>query len=468
MQTRSDTLKNYCQKNNVELCDEYIKIEKKTQISFKCVDCNVKHNKSYDAFIYGTGPYCKTCLRNKKNNDYKYNKSNLLNLLNLLKIVHNNEYNGCIVNRNTRVTGNCKTPDCINKFDTSYRELHEKQNEGYCKICTNNTKAIKVSKTKREQRKLLKYEESFASHPKSKYFANTDTNKNENGELVKTTEIPRGTHDIHDFNCDCGHTFPCRIAKVVFGRWCPYCCEPPKKLCGDKDCKRCFNKSCASNAFMVSHWNIYKNKLPDRYKDDVKINNICKENPANIINYILKRGDTIIWLNCGVCKKPFKSCAKSVDKGCGCGFCKNKTEKKIEKMLKLHNVNAHHEFKPPEFVSDELKRKRFDFYIEQNKIIIELDGEQHFIQVKLFKKPLAEVQELDRLKMQEANKHGYSFIRIYQPDVHFNRYEWDSKIIQSIEKIIKDGIVQNIFISSGKEYECFPQTNFQHSYLICS
>ena len=60
----------------------------------------------------------------------------------------------------------------------------------------------------------------------------------------------------------------------------------------------------------------------------------------------------------------------------------------------------------------------FDFCIEEFKIIIELDGLQHFKQVSNWQSPET-IQSTDKYKMRLANKHGYSVIRIFQPDYFF-------------------------------------------------
>ena len=63
----------------------------------------------------------------------------------------------------------------------------------------------------------------------------------------------------------------------------------------------------------------------------------------------------------------------------------------------------------------------YDFVIEEYKVIIELDGIQHFKQVSNWDSP-EETQLRDKYKMEKANANGYSVIRILQDDVYNDKY----------------------------------------------
>lgn len=89
----------------------------------------------------------------------------------------------------------------------------------------------------------------------------------------------------------------------------------------------------------------------------------------------------------------------------------------------------------------------FDFCLEDLKIIIELDGIQHFKQVSNWKSP-EETQEYDNYKMNVANEKGYSIIRIFQEDVLKDQNNWEINLKDAIKKYDN---VTNIFI--GDIYE---------------
>ena len=54
-----------------------------------------------------------------------------------------------------------------------------------------------------------------------------------------------------------------------------------------------------------------------------------------------------------------------------------------------------------------------------------------------------------------ANENGYSIIRILQKDIWHDRYNWLEELIENINKIINDGIIQNIYMCKNNEYENF-------------
>ena len=98
------------------------------------------------------------------------------------------------------------------------------------------------------------------------------------------------------------------------------------------------------------------------------------------------------------------------------------------------------------------KRKRYDFCIPEDKIIIELDGVQHFIQVGNWSPPEKQF-EIDKYKEKCANENQYSIIRLLQEDVFFNKYDWTKEIRDTIEKIKLNKTIQNIYLCKNNEYE---------------
>lgn len=94
----------------------------------------------------------------------------------------------------------------------------------------------------------------------------------------------------------------------------------------------------------------------------------------------------------------------------------------------------------------------FDFVILEYKIIIELDGPQHFRQISNWQSPEINLK-MDIYKMNCANKNNFSIIRILQEDVYYNKYDWLKEIIQCINKLINNNFVQNIFMCKKYEYD---------------
>lgn len=115
----------------------------------------------------------------------------------------------------------------------------------------------------------------------------------------------------------------------------------------------------------------------------------------------------------------------------GCPMCVNKTEAKG-----FEYVSLKHEAKN-QFKSEFCPGKRFDIVIEDLKIIIEIDGDQHFRQVSNWESPEFNLTN-DVYKMKCMLEHGYRIIRIYQPDMVKND-NWKPLLDEAIlseEKVI--------------------------------
>jgi very-short-patch-repair endonuclease len=110
-----------------------------------------------------------------------------------------------------------------------------------------------------------------------------------------------------------------------------------------------------------------------------------------------------------------------------------------------------------QFKQDWCKRTNhlpFDFCILEYKIIIELDGPQHFIQISNWASP-EEQQENDKYKEECANQNGYSVIRLLQEDVFYDTYDWVKELCEAIEKVkINEGIINKRLCKNG-EYDQF-------------
>ena len=156
--------------------------------------------------------------------------------------------------------------------------------------------------------------------------------------------------------------------------------------------------------------------------------------------------------DCNVCDKVFETQLSDITKGIWCPFCVNKTEQILFDVLKEKYDTLNGQYKV-----DWCKNKKhlpFDFVIEERKIIIELDGKQHFEQIGKWQSP-EETRINDLYKMKCANENGFSIIRILQKDVYFNKYDWLTELINNIEKITSENRVQNIYMCKNNEYKDF-------------
>jgi very-short-patch-repair endonuclease len=298
-----------------------------------------------------------------------------------------------------------------------YRGLETMKNENHCNYCVIPSKLLCNDKNCTEC-----FNKSFASYEKSKYWS--DKNKE------NPREIFLNTNKKYLFNCNkCNHEFESSVSHISNGKWYSYC--NGFKLCNNNDCKDCFNKSFASHDKSI-YWSD-KNKLKPRQ--------ICKGSDEKII------------FNCNICNNEYISRLAHIginNRWCPCTF--NKTEQKLyDKMFLIY----------PELIKQykvewckNITYLPFDFCIEEYKIIIELDGRQHFEQVSNWNSP-EDNQQRDKFKMKCANDNYYSVIRILQEDVFYDTFDWINKIKQAIQKIIDDKIIQNILICKNNEYDIF-------------
>jgi very-short-patch-repair endonuclease len=336
----------------------------------------------------------------------------------------------------------------------------------------------------------------FSQHPKCKFWSERN--------LVKPNEVALNSHKKFWFDCECGHQFESSLLNINQGNnWCGFCSNPPKKLCEDNNCKMCFNNSFACHPKSI-YWS-NKNeltprqvfKMADRKKyyfncecghelycilkgisrdnkwckycahqelcENVNCN-LCFDNsfasverskywsdenklkPREVFKFSLKK----FKFNCDKCLKPFdKQISDITYYNSWCPSCFNKTETILfDKLSKHYNIKR--QFKV-EWCKN-IKHLPFDFVIEERKIIIELDGPQHFKQIGNWLAP-EETFKNDIYKIECANKNGFSIIRILQKDVFNNKYDWLSEIMNNIELILDENIIQNIFMCKNDEYK---------------
>jgi len=308
---------------------------------------------------------------------------------------------------------------CSHTFDAPISSITGKS--GWCPYCTNRRLCDNINCDDC-------FKNSFASHPKAKYWS-------EKNEKVKPRDVSYGNGNKYWFDCDkCSHTFDTSIYNITgkHNCWCPYCVIPLKRLCDNMNCEYCFKKSFASHP-KAKYWSEKNEKVKPR---DVSYGNGNK-----------------YWFDCDKCNHSFDTALSKIVNGRWCPHCKNKTELKLYDALKPIYPSIITQFKQ-EWCKNKMCLP-FDFCIPEHKIIIELDGAQHFRQVSNWKSP-EETYENDIFKETCANENGYSVIRILQEDVFGDKYDWLSKLQTEIENIIKDDtIIHNIYMCENDEYNNF-------------
>ena len=243
----------------------------------------------------------------------------------------------------------------------------------------------------------LCFNKSFSSSAMVEYWSK----KNE----CTPRQVFKSSNKKYYFYCSCEHEFEISLNSITNNnKWCPYCCIPSKKFCDKEYCKLCFDRSFA-NSPKAKYWS-EKNEISPR---DISISNdnkfwfICENNH----NFEIKLGNIT---NCNN----------------WCPFCKNKTERKLYEWLKENysNVKSQVRFN----WCKNIRSLSYDFLLESSKIIIELDGDQHFEDIPGWNSLVDCSIKRDKYKLFCALKNGYSVIRIFQPDVLYDKNDWQFKL----------------------------------------
>ena len=304
--------------------------------------------------------------------------------------------------------------DCGHEFEKVLKEINLVNS--WCPYCVNPNKKL-CENLECDQC----FEKSFASHEKAEYWSPIN-------EPIPR-QVAKKSHKKYWFECNCGHTFEAILSDITQNNsWCSYCSN--KKLCDDKQCNICLNKTFASNE-KAKFWSEKNKFLP---------------------NQVFKSSAVKYWFNCDKCSNEFESKLCHITDGSWCPKCRYKTEDKLHNILKEIYPTIESQFK-----FDWCKNKKhlpFDIVLLEEKIIVEVDGDSHFIQVAKWKTPQHN-RSRDIYKRKCANENGFSIIRLLQPDVFFDKYDWLQELTNNIDKIILEKKVQNIYMCKNDEYKDF-------------
>jgi hypothetical protein len=103
--------------------------------------------------------------------------------------------------------------------------------------------------------------------------------------------------------------------------------------------------------------------------------------------------------------------------------CKKKTEAILNSFLEEeYSIKKQARFDWCRF-SETGNIMPFDVMRKDHPILIELDGNQHFMQVSNWGTPEI-VQKKDVEKIQKSIQNGYSIIHLLQEDVWYDRFDW--------------------------------------------
>lgn len=161
-------------------------------------------------------------------------------------------------------------------------------------------------------------------------------------------------------------------------------------------------------------------KCSGKYKkttnDFIKESNLVHDNFYNYdkVNYI--NAKTKVKITCPI-HGDFLQKPNDHLKGKGCPVCKQSTfERKINKLLKLNNINFIKQYKP-----DWLKPMSLDFYLPEYNIAIEVQGIQHFKPMKYWggEETFKKLLNRDKLKKELCDKNNLSLIYYSELNMEF-------------------------------------------------
>lgn len=304
-----------------------------------------------------------------------------------------NEKAACEVALNTHKKIWFKCDVCSHEFDATPHNVNSRNS--WCPYCRNRKKC--------DDNCGLCNSKSFAVHEKAKYWLFGMNDK-------KPNQVAYMSEYFAWFWCpDCSHSFGTKVVYVTSdGCFCPYCSS--NAMCSpEKDCGRCYKKSFAMNP-KSKFWS-KKNTYSPRE--------------------VSRASHSVAWFICHMCRKEFKSSLKSISIGNWCPVCKHKTEKKLLEFLETKYKSVIFQPKFSWCKNPETGRiLPFDFCV--GNVIVELDGDQHFKEVKYWKTCPAKIQERDRLKEKLAEENGYKVVRMIQNDVWRDKGDWKSLMVRKI------------------------------------
>jgi very-short-patch-repair endonuclease len=340
------------------------------------------------------------------------------------------------------------------------------------------------------------FNKSFASHPMSSRWSS----RNE----VSPRQITKGADSKYWFNCEvCHHEFNTRPYSITNDAHCPYCTN--QRLCDNDECLYCFDKSCASHTiseawspkntlkprevFLQSNKKIIFNCLECYHEYTTSVSHyynregscaycanmklctnsecrqcynksfashpkvLCWSSKNNLSpREIFKGSEKKVTFNCDICTKEFESKLYNILTGYWCPFCKNKTEGKVQEFLKGEYEDYKYQLR-----FDWCRYSKtnnimpIDFGLLDRKIVIELDGEQHFSHISNWNLP-EDVQSKDIEKIKHCLDNGYSLIHIYQVDIWKDTYDWTEFIKRLIRDLESEARPQCVFVADGGKY----------------
>jgi len=273
-------------------------------------------------------------------------------------------------------------------------------------------------------------------------------------------QVIRGSGAKFFFQCDvttCGHIFKSSLDHVVGrGDWCPFCANPPKKLCDAEDCVACFTKSLASWMATTEHG----------LKKDCWDLGLNKKTPRQVF----QQCNAKFFFRCDNkrCGRDFQSSLNMVvGQGCWCPFCASSKGNKalsqslrnqLSDFIQAGDCKIQSEASFPNCIGSRGQCMRFDFavvFVDGKVLLIEFDGMQHFEYVAQFHRSVKDLQRQrlhDMMKTKFAIESGATLVRIAYTDLD-RVDDWVRVGLQeAARRVVALGVLGHVIFSDHRLY----------------
>lgn len=291
--------------------------------------------------------------------------------------------------------------ECNDCHHTFHKRIQDAVRGSWCNFCSHHAFCDDYCE--------ICFQNSFASNEKCQFLVSEKNDPN-----INLQKITKTSQNKLWFKCDaCFHEFIITCCSVSEGKWCTFCAF--KDFCLEQSCKFCFDRSFAS-CEDSKYW-------------------CYKSNGDLIPRNISKWSKTKVTLTCNICSQPFKISIGSAGKH-WCPCVKKKTEQKVYTYL-TELSNSNHEISIerekifewcPSFSSKQWYRFDFLICLQNQFIILELDGKAHFEDVVYWKSDMKLTQKKDIYKMIKAIVQKIPIIRLCQEDCWNDTIDWKQKL----------------------------------------
>lgn len=243
---------------------------------------------------------------------------------------------------------------------------------------------------------------------------------------IHPRKVFKGDNDKYWFHCNkCKHPFDISPSNILNDKWCPFCVH--QKLCDDGQCLMCHNNSFYSTT-QRDYWDYLKNGCHPR--------TVFKSSSSQKYWFICENKHSFDATPCHI-----------TSQGTWCPFCKRKTEAKfLEWSQRVYSSNnVQREIR--NICINYYTRQFFPYYFSIYNILIEIDGEQHFTQVRNWQSSDLNMRR-DVYKAYIANLKGFHLIRIPQEDIWRDTFNWRYRVIELISQIYNDSVVKCHYIEN--------------------